>query len=60
MFRGRLRAVSSALVVSGAILVGGAPAAAQAAAVPNPAVRGPIEGGVRGYPWNHSLFALSG
>src|SRR5947208_8342036 len=60
MGRGRLRAVSCALVSSGAILVGGAPAAAQAAAVPNPAVQGPIEGGVRGYPWNHSLFALSG
>jgi hypothetical protein len=29
------------------------------AAVPNPAVQGPIEGGIRGYPWNHSLFELS-
>src|SRR5213079_1367080 len=26
----------------------------------NPAVSGPIEGGVHGYPWNHSLFALRG
>src|SRR5258707_9816561 len=35
--------------------------AAQAqAAVPNPSVEGPIEGGVHGYPWNHSLFPLSG
>src|SRR5438270_2259705 len=30
------------------------------AAVPNPAVQGPIEGGIHGYPWNHSLFPLSG
>jgi hypothetical protein len=30
------------------------------AAVPNPAVQGPIEGGIRGYAWNHSLFELSG
>jgi len=60
MGRGRLWAVSCALVSVGAILVGGAPAVAQAAAVANPAVQGPIEGGVRGYPWNHSLFALSG
>src|SRR5207253_11063388 len=30
------------------------------AAVPNPAVQGPIEGGVHGYPWNHSLFPPSG
>ena len=35
--------------------------AAQAqAAVPNPAVQGPIEGGIRGHPWNHTLFPLSG
>ncbi len=26
--------------------------------VPNPTVEGPIEGGVRGYPWNKSLFDL--
>jgi Alpha/beta hydrolase domain len=30
------------------------------AAVPNPSVQGPIEGGVHGYPWNHSLFPLAG
>jgi hypothetical protein len=28
--------------------------------VPNPLVQGPIQGGIRGYPWNHSLFALRG
>ncbi|MGH2836955.1 MAG: alpha/beta hydrolase domain-containing protein [Thermoleophilaceae bacterium] len=28
------------------------------AQVPNPTVEGPIEGGVRGYPWNKSLFDL--
>jgi hypothetical protein len=30
------------------------------AGVPNPSVQGPIEGGVHGHPWNHSLFPLSG
>src|SRR5258707_2267645 len=33
---------------------------AVASTVPNPAVQGPIEGGIHGYPWNHSLFPLSG
>src|SRR6476659_1276519 len=33
---------------------------ADASTVHNPAVQGPIEGGIRGYPWNHSLFPLSG
>ena len=31
---------------------------ADAKSVPNPTVFGPIEGGVWGYPWNHSLFPL--
>jgi Alpha/beta hydrolase domain len=35
-------------------------ASALASTVPNPAVQGPIEGGVHGYPWNHSVFPLSG
>lgn len=35
-----------------------APAAAATATVPNPVVQGPIGGGVRGYPWNASLFPL--
>jgi len=33
---------------------------AQASGVPNPTVQGPITGGVRGYPWNHSLYDLRG
>ena len=33
---------------------------ALAAAVPNPTVQGPIEGGIHGYPWNASLIPLSG
>ena len=32
--------------------------AAASAQVPNPTVEGPVEGGVRGYPWNKSLFDL--
>jgi hypothetical protein len=35
-------------------------AGAASAAVPNPKVQGPVSGGVRGYPWNHALFALRG
>src|SRR4051794_19758751 len=33
-------------------------ASADAKAVPNPTVYGPIEGGLKGYPWNKSLFPL--
>jgi hypothetical protein len=45
----------------GAALMLGLPGAqAWAAGVPNPAVEGPIEGGIHGYPFNHSLFPLSG
>jgi hypothetical protein len=33
---------------------------ALASPVVNPAVQGPIEGGIHGYPWNHSLFSLKG
>jgi hypothetical protein len=36
------------------------PAVAATSKVPNPVVEGPIHGGVRGYPWNHSLFPLKG
>ena len=36
-----------------------APAAA-GAQVASPEVEGPIDGGVRGYPWNHSLHELDG
>src|SRR3954454_6970445 len=35
-------------------------ATAGASGVPNPAVQGPVQGGARGYPWNHSLYDLSG
>lgn len=39
-----------------------APASLGAASnsVPNPTVYGPIEGGIHGYPWNHSLYDLRG
>src|SRR5256884_516025 len=43
-----------------AMALGFVSSAASADPVPNPAVSGPIEGGVHGYPWNHSLFALRG
>jgi hypothetical protein len=33
-------------------------AASAGAAVPNPTVEGPVEGGLKGYPWNHSLYDL--
>jgi hypothetical protein len=35
-------------------------AAAPKGGVANPTVSGPIKGGVRGYPWNKSLFKLKG
>src|SRR5437870_914695 len=46
------------LVLSAFAAVAG-PGTALASTVSNPAVQGPIEGGVRGYPWNKSLFGLS-
>src|SRR5438128_1246817 len=46
------------LVLSAFAAVAGA-GTALASTVSNPAVQGPIEGGVRGYPWNKSLFPLS-
>jgi len=52
----RVLAAASVLAVAAAA----AGASALASSVPNPAVQGPIEGGVHGYPWNHSLFPLSG
>src|SRR5436309_8079015 len=50
-----------AVLALASILVAGAAVAgtALASTVPNPAVQGPIEGGIHGYPWNHSLFPLS-
>jgi hypothetical protein len=56
--RGRTSVVRS--VLGATFLTLALAAQAQAAGVANPAVQGPIEGGVHGYPWNHSLFALSG
>ena len=35
-------------------------AASAHAAVPNPAVEGPVEGGLKGYMWNKSLYDLRG
>jgi hypothetical protein len=55
--RGRLLAVAAALLAALALATS---ASALASSVPNPAVQGPIEGGIHGYPWNHSLFPLSG
>jgi Alpha/beta hydrolase domain len=54
-----LRALAGAAVLLGALCVLGA-SSAFASSVPNPAVQGPIEGGVHGYAWNHSLFELTG
>jgi Alpha/beta hydrolase domain len=42
------------------LLAGSAPARAAATPVANPDVFGPIQGGAKGYPWNKSLFPLSG
>jgi hypothetical protein len=47
----------------GATLAGGTGAtavAAPATTVANPTVSGPVTGGVKGYPWNKSLFSLKG
>ena len=50
----------AAVVVSLLVAVTGfgASAATSAAGEPNPLVEGPIQGGVHGYMWNHSLFDL--
>ena len=53
------RTIAVAAMVSG-VLAGLPASGAAAGTVPNPLVQGPIEGGIRGYPWNHSLFALKG
>src|SRR4051795_8114771 len=50
---GRWVGVVVAMLASG-VLAG----AAVAAEVPNPTVEGPIEGGAKGYAWNHSLVPL--
>jgi len=48
------------LGLGGGTIGGGARAAGPPGAVPNPKVSGPVTGGVRGYPWNKSLFSLRG
>src|SRR5438045_2359473 len=48
---------SLALSLLVAMALGFASSAGSADPVPNPAVSGPIDGGVHGYPWNHSVFA---
>src|SRR5438552_2673774 len=52
----RLRWILSATVTAVLLL----PAVATAAAVPNPVVWGPIQGGIRGFPANASTYPLSG
>src|SRR5438067_3992440 len=44
----------------GAIASLGSSAAAPTKTVANPTVAGPVHGGVRGYPWNKSLYKLRG
>jgi hypothetical protein len=51
-----MRSFAGALVCA---LLAAATASAEAA-VPNPAVEGAVAGGLKGYPWNHSLFDLRG
>src|SRR5947208_12756836 len=53
----RLMAVALALE---ALACGIAGSALAAPTVANPTVSGPVSGGVKGYPWNKSLFALKG
>ena len=52
------------LIATSAWIAGAAAGAVSSAAkpipvVPNPLVEGPIQGGVHGYMWNHSLFDLA-
>lgn len=54
-----MRLVRSATAVLGVLLCCAFASSAQAS-VPNPLVQGPVEGGIHGYPWNHSLFSLKG
>jgi hypothetical protein len=46
-------AVLAAVIAPGTVFAAEKP-------VPTPMVYGPIEGGIRGYPWNHTLFSLRG
>jgi hypothetical protein len=56
----RLKRVVTSVAAFALIAIFGAGAGTALASVPNPTLQGPIEGGVHGYPWNHSLFPLSG
>jgi opacity protein-like surface antigen len=58
--RARLARVIARCLVVATLLAALGSSSALAAAVPNPAVQGPIEGGTHGYAWNHSVFPLSG
>src|SRR3954453_5086574 len=56
----RPRLVAAAVVSLLVAVTGlGANAATSAPGEPNPLVEGPIQGGVHGYMWNHSLFDLA-
>ena len=48
------------LVVALSLIALAIPATASAQEVPSPMVTGPVEGGTHGYPWNHTLYSLSG
>jgi hypothetical protein len=56
-----ISAASSLLAVAlvALAMAPGSPGVASSS-VANPTVYGPIEGGIRGYPWNHSLYRLRG
>ena len=57
------RAIARTLTGTAALLMAVCAMSASSAlgsTVPNPAVQGPIVGGTHGYPWNHSLFELTG
>src|SRR3954453_21763219 len=54
----RLTAVGLAVVAL--TCLGTAGSALAASSVANPTVSGPVTGGVKGYPWNKSLYSLKG
>ena len=54
-----MRPLLAALCAMAAVVVA-APAASAADTVRNPTVRGPVTGGVHGYPWGKSLYKLRG
>src|SRR4051812_2272008 len=54
----RLTFVACALAALACVVTAGS--AFAASTVANPTVSGPVSGGVKGYPWNKSLYALKG